>query len=105
MLALVNCVVALSMIFIAPGSFPEFIVVGGDQATLAAGGHDLVLAKGKRVDVTHGAYGPSFVARAVGLRAILHDLQIVFARQSQDGIHVAGPAREVNSNDRLGPRP
>ena len=38
------------------------------------------------------------------LGAILDDLQPVLARQFEDGIHVARPARKVNGNDGLRPR-
>ena len=47
--------------------------------------------------------GP-LVCRGVSLCAIFDDLQSVRARQVEDGIHVAWPARKMNRNDGLRPR-
>lgn len=100
-LAAVNRVKALAMVLESPGAFIEGAVAGGQHPPLPAGGHDLVLAEGKGRGIAEGPDRLPLVACTVGLGAVLDDLDPVFGRQFQQRVHVAGPAGEMDGDDRL----
>ena len=50
------------------------------------------------------ADGAALILGAMGLGAILDDLQSVLAGEGHDHIHVGGPAGQVDDDDRLGAR-
>src|SRR5215472_9781149 len=100
----VNLVIIFSMVFVGPHALPQIVGVGGDHATLAGRGHDLVLAERKRGCVAERSDGPSSVHCSMRLSAILHYFQTPFASQSQNGVHLAGPTGKMHSHNGLGCR-
>ena len=104
MLAAVNCVKTLAVVLEGPGPLPQGAVTGGQHPPFPAGGHDLVLAKREGRGIAEGTDRPPLVAGAVGLGAVLDDLQTVLPAQLQQRVDVAGPAGEVDGDDRLRPR-
>ncbi len=97
-------VVALAVILERPGGLVEAGVVGGEHATFAARGHGLVLAEGEGGHVAEAADRATAIRGAVGLGAIFDDLEAELASQRENGIHVAGPASEVNGHHGPGAR-
>src|SRR5438132_6556827 len=70
MLAVINRIVALAVILVAPRALPQLGIVSSEHAAFAAGRHDLVLAKGKRRCITNGADSLTLVYGALRLRTI-----------------------------------
>ena len=104
MLALVNCLPALAVVFVRPHARPQLAVIGGDHAALAAGGHDLVLTETPGADMADATHRAPFVTRAMRLGAVLDHVQAALARQFHDGVHVAGHAGEVHADNHFGAR-
>src|SRR5215471_606131 len=91
--------VVLPVVLKAPCRFEDSRVVGGDHSSFAARGHDLVLAERKRGSIAKGTHLTAFVGRSMSLRAILNYLKTTIACEAQDGIHVARPSIEMDSDD------
>src|SRR3546814_19951622 len=77
-------------------------IVARHHAAFAAGSHDLVLAEGPGADMADRPDAAPLVARAMRLRAILDHLDTARGGEVHDRVHVTGPAREVDRDDRLG---
>src|ERR1700722_5208895 len=99
MLTMVNRIVALTVVFVTPASFPNGGIVGGKHAALAGCRHMLVLTEGKRGDMADRTYWPSFIVRAVGLCATLDDVLVVSGSQFENRVHIAGPSCQMNRDD------
>src|SRR5665811_1594724 len=94
----------LAVVLVLPGALPHLPAAGEEHASLAARGHDLVLTERKGGGVSKGAYRPSPVPGAVGLGAVLDQEEVSLPAEVQDGIHVTGPAGQMDNNDRPGLR-
>src|ERR1700678_733641 len=99
-LAVVNGIVAFTMVFEAPRALPDLGIIRREHSAFAAGGHDFVLAEREGRNMSQRAHGAALVRRPLSLRAIFDDSQIVLRRQLHDLIHIAGPSREVDRDDR-----
>ena len=104
MLSLVDRFPGFAVILVGPHPRPECVIVRRDHSPLSARGHDLVLAERPSADVTDRTDGATPPACAVCLRAILDDLQPVFARQRHDRVHVGHRAADVDDDDGTGTR-
>ncbi len=103
-LALVDGFPAFAMVLIAPHPRPQRAVVGGDHAPFPAGGHDLVLAERPAAHMAETAHRPAAPGGAMGLGAVLDQIEAVLLGQRRHGVHVAGPAGQVHAHHRLGGR-
>ncbi len=90
-----GAVEVLAVVAIGPHFFEERRVVGDDHAAFAARTDDLVLAEGKATDVAETADGAAMHLGAVGLGAILDDLDVLRGGKSRQRGHVGGPARQM----------
>src|SRR5690606_39127120 len=99
MLLLIHRLPRFPVVLVGPHRIPECPVIGGDHATLAPGGHDLVLAEGPRTDMPDAAHCPALVSRAMGLGTLLDHIQLVLSSQRHDRIHVARPASQMDTDD------
>src|ERR1700721_3239987 len=70
-IAAMGRVMALSMILERPGARPKGFILGHQQAAFAAGGDDLVLAKGKWAEEPECSTRAILIAGAVRLSTIL----------------------------------
>src|SRR5580704_8998500 len=61
MLSVMDCVIVLAMVFVAPGTLPEVGVIGCEHPAFARGCHDLVLPKRECRGVPHGSSRASLV--------------------------------------------
>lgn len=100
-LALVHGLIALAVVLERPHRAPQRFVVRRDHATLAARGHDLVLAEAPGARMADGAEHAALVHGAMGLGTVLDDPQSMPVGQVHDRPHVAGPARQVDADDGL----
>ena len=73
----------------------------GDQDTTFACGKELGLLKAEAANVAQRSHLFSVIGGAVGVGAILDHFQSMFFRHSQDAVHVAGVAPDVNQHDRF----
>src|SRR3546814_11407413 len=71
--------------------------------SLSARGHDLVGAEGKGGGITKGPCHLSFPDRTMRLCAILDQEKAVLSANLRQCVHVAGPSRQVNADNRLCP--
>src|SRR5271155_2473733 len=101
--AVVNGIVAFTMIFKAPSALPDLGVIRREHSSFAGCRHDFVLAEREGRNVSQRAYRAAFVHRPLSLRTVFDDSQVVLRRQLHDLIHIAGPSRQVDRDDR--PRP
>src|SRR5712664_3675511 len=90
--AIVDSLVTLAVILIAPDLLPDGFLIGRHHAAFPSSGHDLVLAEGKGPHIAKGADRLPFVSGSVTLRAILDHLQALLAGQCNDRVHIARPA-------------
>src|SRR5690606_8728267 len=93
---------ALAVVLVRPHARPQLAVIGGYHAAFPTGGHDLVLAERPAAHVPDGADRPALVASPMGLGAVLDHMQTALAGQLHDRVHIAGPAGQVNTDDRPG---
>ena len=82
----------------------ELVVVGGDRAGVAERAEVLARVEAEASGEADRACGAIAVARAVGLRCVLDDGEIVLAGEAEDRLRVAEPAVEVDGDDRPGAR-
>ena len=94
--AVVDGVVALAVIFVGPHFFPEGVVVARHSAAFAAGCYDFVLAEAPCRDVAYSPDRPAAIDCSVGLRAVLYHKEPALFGEAHNRLHVAGPARMVH---------
>ncbi len=82
----------------------EFLVVGGDQAALTAGGQVLDHVEADRVDVAEGGDRAAPVPRALRLGGVLHEVQPVLVGERAQCREVSGQPVQVDRDDRAGAR-
>src|SRR3546814_12578241 len=93
-----------AMVFPGPGARPRPGIAQQQHATLSARGHDLVGAEGKGGGITKGPCHLSFPDRTMRLCAILDQEKAVLSANLRQCVHVAGPSRQMNADNRLCPR-
>src|SRR5712664_4102567 len=90
--AIVDSLVTLAVILIAPDLLPDGFLIGRHHAAFPPSGHDLVLAEGKSTYIAKRTDGPPLVRGSVTLSAILDHLQSLLAGQRNDRVHITRPA-------------
>jgi hypothetical protein len=73
MLAFINRLITLPVVFESPHSSPKLSIVGCYHSTLATRGHYFVLTKTPCTNVTNCPYAATFIAGSMGLGTILDD--------------------------------
>ena len=99
MLALIDCFLALAVVLVAPHLAPESCVIGRDHATFTTRRHYLVLTERPGTDMSNTADRPAFVRSAMSLSTVLDDLKSELISQRHYRIHIAGPARQMHTDD------
>lgn len=92
-------VAPLVAIFLQQGAKP--LVVRGNDAAVAAGDMLGILER-EAGEVSHGADRPAARPRPPGLRTVFDQDQVVAVGQGLQGVQIAGVARQVDRDDRLG---
>jgi len=96
-----DSVPGLAMILERPGRGPIPLVISEQHPTLTCGGHNLVLAKGERRQVSKRPYQLAINSSTMCLGAILDHKQSLAASQCHDRGHITGPSGQVHSDNRL----
>src|SRR5690625_7392744 len=81
-----NRVEVLAVVAVSPRARPRCGVAECDHATLATGGHDLVLTERESTGMADGTDLPAPVGGAVRLSAVLDDDESVFVGEFHDRI-------------------
>src|SRR5215470_500112 len=95
MVAMINGVIAFSVIFEGPGARPIVRVIGCQHTAFTASSHNFVLTKRKCIHVTHGSDLTPLVSRAERLSTIFDNFQSMFASKFENWVHVTRPARQM----------
>src|SRR5690554_4017738 len=102
MLTLMHSRPALAVVLVGPHPRPQLSITGGYHAALTTRGHDLVLTEGPGPHMTDGTHRAPPVASPMGLGAVLDHIQAPLPSQLHDGVHITGPASQMNADDRPG---
>src|SRR5690606_38225684 len=94
----------LAVILVCPHCTPQGFVICRHHATLAASGHDFVLAETPGTYMTDAAHAAALIASTMRLGAVLDDLEAILSGQRHDRIHIAGPASKVYADHGPGAR-
>src|SRR5262249_54314586 len=98
---IVNGAVAPPMIPVCPRSLPDVASVGYEHAAFTARAYDLVLAERECCRIAKGPHRSSLVRSPVRLGAIFDDDQLLLAGEIDNRVQIAGPATEMDRDDRF----
>src|SRR5579859_741096 len=98
---LISSLIVFSMILETPRPLPQLLIIGGQHTAFPASGHNFVLAKGEGGNIAETSNRSPLISCPMRLSTIFDDFEPMFMSQLDDWIHIAGPTRQVNHNDRF----